>query len=335
MSGVSIIMPVYNTGKYLRETLDCLLAQTYPQWTCICVDDGSTDNSVEIIQEYCDKDNRFRVYTKPNEKSADLARAYGIERADSEWIMYLDSDDIIEPSYIEKMVSRQKETNADVVSPTMIFCRYELEGEIWRLPCAPIRLSDVIDGKDAFRYTIGGWKLAAGGMMYRGTLDEGVYRGPYMCSDEFSSRLILYEAERVAFSDAIYTYRQNRQSTSRRLSSRIWGRVYVDRQLEDFVFDHFSGDEKLLRLAQKGAFFNLVYLTYLYYSSCKYIEAEERQGVKEALQTAYKSIKKERISKYLPSHSKYFMHGYKWFATIAVIYHTAKRILREEPYMCK
>ena len=324
MSDVSIIMPVYNTGKYLRETLDCLLTQTYPQWTCICVDDGSTDDSVEIIQEYRSKDSRFRIYSKPNEKSADLARAYGIERSESEWIMYLDADDIIEPSYIEKMVSRQKETNADVVSPTMIFCRYELEGEIWRLPCTPLRLSDVIDGKDAFRHTIGGWKLAAGGMMYRAKLDEG-----------YSSRLILYKAERVAFSDALYTYRQNRQSTSRRLSTRIWGRVYVDRQLEDFVFDHFSNDERLLSVAQKGSFFNLVYLTYLYYTSRAYIDIDERQGIKEALQKAYYSIKRERMSKYLPNHNKYFMHGYRWFAAVAVVYHTAKKILQEEPYMCK
>ena len=62
----SIIIPVYNVAPYLRECLDSVLAQTYPNWECLCVNDGSTDGSSAILDEYAEKDSRFRVFHKTN-----------------------------------------------------------------------------------------------------------------------------------------------------------------------------------------------------------------------------------------------------------------------------
>lgn len=101
---VSIIVPCYNQAEYLAETLDSVLAQTYPYWECIIVNDGSPDNTEEIALLYCNNDNRFFYFYKNNGGLAD-ARNYGIKKSHGKYILPLDSDDKIAPIYIEKVIN--------------------------------------------------------------------------------------------------------------------------------------------------------------------------------------------------------------------------------------
>jgi glycosyltransferase involved in cell wall biosynthesis len=91
---ISIIVPCYNQAKFLPETLDSLLAQTYNYWECIIVNDGSPDNTHEIAESYCRKDARFRYFYKEN-GGLSSARNAGIYIAKGEFIQFLDSDDLI------------------------------------------------------------------------------------------------------------------------------------------------------------------------------------------------------------------------------------------------
>ena len=88
----SIIIPVYNVAPYLSATLDSVCNQTFKDWECYCVDDGSTDGSSEILDEYARRDSRIKVVHKEN-RGVSSARNTGIEHANGEWIMFLDSDD--------------------------------------------------------------------------------------------------------------------------------------------------------------------------------------------------------------------------------------------------
>ncbi len=92
----SIIVPVYNVAPYLREALDSVLAQTFTDWECLCVDDGSTDGSSAILDEYAAKDARFRVWHKEN-GGVSSARNLGLDNARGEYIGFLDPDDILMP----------------------------------------------------------------------------------------------------------------------------------------------------------------------------------------------------------------------------------------------
>lgn len=96
----SIIIPVYNVEKYLRACLDSVLAQTVGDWEAICVDDGSTDGSGAILDEYAAKDNRFKVFHQKNGGEG-AARNAALEVATAEWLVYLDSDDLLAPWTIE------------------------------------------------------------------------------------------------------------------------------------------------------------------------------------------------------------------------------------------
>ncbi|MCI7555746.1 MAG: glycosyltransferase family 2 protein [Bacteroidales bacterium] len=100
---VSIIVPCYNQAQYLSEALDSVMAQTYPNWECIVVNDGSLDNLDEIARVYCDKDSRIK-YLKQNNQGVSIARNNGISHSQGEYILPLDGDDKIAPTYLEKAV---------------------------------------------------------------------------------------------------------------------------------------------------------------------------------------------------------------------------------------
>jgi glycosyltransferase involved in cell wall biosynthesis len=98
---ISVITPCYNQGEYLSDCLDCLLAQTYSQWECQVIDDGSSDNSLEIAQDYANRDSRIRRASQPNQGPS-AARNNAVALTHGEYILPLDADDMIDPSYIEK-----------------------------------------------------------------------------------------------------------------------------------------------------------------------------------------------------------------------------------------
>ena len=101
---VSIITPLYNGERFLAQTIESVLAQTYTEWEMIIINDGSTDKSEELALSYAEKDSRIKVYSQPNGGSAS-ARNHGIRRAKGRYIALLDSDDLWEPWFIEQQLN--------------------------------------------------------------------------------------------------------------------------------------------------------------------------------------------------------------------------------------
>ena len=114
---ISIIVPVYNTEMYLRRCIDSILAQSFTDFECILVDDGSTDNSALICQEYANSDSRVKYHCQDNAGPA-AARYHGVNKAESTIVMFVDSDDWIENNAIEVFYMKYKETEADMVIST-------------------------------------------------------------------------------------------------------------------------------------------------------------------------------------------------------------------------
>ena len=124
---ISVIVPIFNVESYLRNCLDSLAAQTFPDVEFILIDDGSTDESGIIAEQYAD-DARFRVFHTLNH-GVSWARNYGIEKSRGEWLMFVDADDRVEPDYCRKPYEAAVRNGADLV----IFQRYkEKKGKIYK-----------------------------------------------------------------------------------------------------------------------------------------------------------------------------------------------------------
>ncbi len=112
---ISIIIPVYNVENYLHYAMDSLFRQTYKNFEVILVNDGSTDNSGNLCEEYAQQYDNIFVYHKENGGLSD-ARNFGVENAKTDWIFFLDPDDYIEPFTLELLVELQRKYNVDLIS---------------------------------------------------------------------------------------------------------------------------------------------------------------------------------------------------------------------------
>lgn len=116
---VSIITPCYNGEKYISETIDSVLGQTYPNFEMIVVDDGSKDNSARVVQKYQQKDKRIKLIKQNNAGSA-AARNNGIRHANGQYIALLDADDVWLPNFLEKQIHFMKKN-----STVCVFSSYD------------------------------------------------------------------------------------------------------------------------------------------------------------------------------------------------------------------
>lgn len=114
MDLISIIVPVYNTEKYLDRCIQSILAQTYTNFELLLIDDGSTDSSGAICDSYAEQDSRVRVFHKPN-GGVSSARNMGLDNALGEWIIFCDSDDWIDAEMYEQMYNAAIQNKVDMV----------------------------------------------------------------------------------------------------------------------------------------------------------------------------------------------------------------------------
>ncbi len=114
---VSIIIPTFNRARIIQRTLDSIISQTYKNWECFVVDDGSTDDTKEVIDSYIKQDKRFKYLIRPQDRSkgANACRNYGFEVSKGELINWFDSDDIMHENKIEEQVNLLNESSSNYV----------------------------------------------------------------------------------------------------------------------------------------------------------------------------------------------------------------------------
>lgn len=129
---VSVIVPAYNSEAWIGECLDSVLAQTYLNWECVVVDDGSTDGTYAIAEGYAKQDSRFKCLRQENQGPS-VARNTAVAHSQGDYVLPLDADDMIAPFYIEKAVSRMEERP----DTTLVYGNVQVvgyENYLWQLP---------------------------------------------------------------------------------------------------------------------------------------------------------------------------------------------------------
>ena len=125
---ISIIVPIYNVEKYLRQCLDSIQNQTYQNFECLLINDGSPDNSADICREYLEKDSRFKYFEKEN-GGVSSARNLGIECSGGTYITFIDADDWVDSDYLEVLYNALIDENADISVST--YKRFHMADNCW------------------------------------------------------------------------------------------------------------------------------------------------------------------------------------------------------------
>ena len=212
MGTVSVIIPVYNVEKYLRACVDSVIGQTYPDLQIILVDDGSTDASGQICDEYAGKDSRIQVVHKENGGLSD-ARNAGIPLTEGDFVLYLDSDDYLAPNAIEALMKMQAESGADIVLGNFFYTYpdHEDTAPVW------YRSDTVLDNQQAMEALVDGrLETFAWGKLIRSEIARKyLFPKGKVFEDHFWTHFVFADAEKVALiAQPLVHYRQRDNSIS-------------------------------------------------------------------------------------------------------------------------
>lgn len=220
---ISIAIPVYNTSKYLRKCLESVIKQDYPNLEIVVLNNGSTDDSQSIIEEYAQKDIRIKPYRIEHVETIKESRDNCYKRTSGDWIIPLDSDDAIAESYVQEMWSTHLLHSADmVVSQRVSVDKNGTEYDY--LPADNFNFKTEYSGSEALRRTIKKWEMSVNGaLVTKKNLYNILLSNPNckIYSDEYDSRVLLRNASKVAFSKARYYYTFNPNSVGKKNN---WGR---------------------------------------------------------------------------------------------------------------
>ena len=204
---ISVIVPVYNSEKYLSKTLDCIVAQTLKNIEIICVNDGSTDSSLEILQRYSEQDKRIKIINKEN-GGLSSARNKGIDTAVGQYIGFVDSDDIIPENYYQQLYENAINCNADIVQGRILML-YQENGKIekWTLNNDILQFDSRNSNlnKLLLTYASGCWNK-----IYRKNLFENIrfINGIYWEDNPFNLEISLKANKIISIPDTYYYYVQ-------------------------------------------------------------------------------------------------------------------------------
>lgn len=232
MPKVSVIIPIYNSGQYLSRCLDSVVNQTFSDLEVICVNDGSTDNSGEILGQYAKQDKRIKVINQMN-AGPSAARNVGLKHVSGEYISFIDSDDWIDAEYYECLLNLMEQHNADIVMAGM---RVVNEQDVSDNK-TPNLVTDIFTEK--VKYLPNG---STCDKLFKSWLFENIEFpiGRYY-EDNIVLVKVVYKSKIMVFSNSVsYYYFMNKSGTCRThnqdiLKKREADRLYFAREILNFV----------------------------------------------------------------------------------------------------
>lgn len=249
---VSVIIPTYNRAHLIGETLESIQAQTYQNWECIIVDDGSTDNTAEVLQKFLNSDSRFQYYIRPEnkKKGPNSCRNFGFEKSKGEFINWFDSDDILFEDSIALRIANFNDTLDAVVAKCEIFDS-----------STGLKISEntiLSKGNMIKDYFVGNMTFYVSGPVWRRSFLEKQKelfdeRIRYLDDWDFNLRMI-YQNPNIKFLDLpVFRYRFHEYSLSKQIDNS---------NIEEFKSECLARN-KQLKLIPKAGFKNIQIRTFI------------------------------------------------------------------------
>lgn len=234
---ITVIVPVYNVENYLNKCLDSLINQTYKNLEIIVINDGSTDNSGEICQEYAQKDNRI-IYVEQENGGLSDARNAGLERMTGSYVTFVDSDDWVEPNYVEVLHNKLIGYQADIAignyysyneDEAMYYFHVNSESYYEKLYDNISIFENLYDAKQMKSFSL----ISAWGKLYKSELFDYIRfdKGKLGEDGYINQKLYLLVQKVIYINQGLYAYRQRSGSITKTWTEK-WMHALVDAMSE-------------------------------------------------------------------------------------------------------
>ena len=335
MPQVSVLTAVYNSEKYLRTCLDSLLAQTLSDAEFICIDDGSTDSSLSILQAYAQKDSRFRILHFEENRGMAIARNEALTVATGKYIAMLDSDDWFSPDTLALAVEAIETTPQADCAVMRLILHYDDKGTTEEYPIKTHKKQ--LTGFEAFRMSLD-WSLH--GLYLVRTSIHQAYPFDTSCrlySDDNTTRLHYLHSRRVVMSAAEYHYRKHPESLTTVVSPLRF--LYMDANLSmkrQIQAEAQAGNlgtqaEDTLNFYENHRWLNIVGCYWYYYNHQSHFSHEEQQQIEQKFQNMLSTIEKKRIRPSLKYKLGYYpFKSYQTFVRMENFYFKLRKLLKNE-----
>lgn len=331
MSKVSVLIAVYNAEKYLSECLDSVCSQTLQDIQIICIDDCSTDSSLEILQQYAAKDKRIDVIHLAENGGIAIARNRGLQIAHGEYIMILDSDDWLAPDSIEKAYSSV--TSAEDIDCALFDLAYYHQDKHQIEHYTNRTQQTTFSGEEAFLLSLD-WSLH-GLFLIRSSIHKEF---PYdescrIYSDDNTPRLHYLHSRRVVISEGIYYYRRHADSVTTRVSMHRFDYIEANLSLKRTLLleasrGSFSNQESVLNKYETHRWLNVVDAFWLYYTHKSTFSQAEQLEIEQRIAAMLPTIERHRIPLSIRLKLGYYpFRSYRAFAFVENIYFGLRKLL--------
>jgi glycosyltransferase involved in cell wall biosynthesis len=298
---ITVVIPSYNSAKYIARVIESIQAQTYTDWELICVDDCSADSTPLVVKQYQSQDSRIKLMIEPhNTGGARKPRYDGIRAASGRYVTHIDSDDFVEPDYLAKMLCRMEESKARLILSQLVYCSETEQPDSRRIPAADFDLQQIVSGKEACKLTLGNWRINMAGLLmeadfYRQFIDEVYDADCDSCfNDELDYRKLLLTVSNVAFSDARYYYRQHGASVVHLPVSQFIDRLNEMIPLHTLISSKMD-DPEVLRQINENYLQSLYFAVSTLYEQKKRLSQMEYQDAQRNIDRAYRYMKTQHI----------------------------------------
>ena len=320
MSRVTVLVAAYNAQKYLEECLDSLTGQTLKDIQIVCIDDASTDSTLDILKRYAVSDSRFVILERNENGGQAVARNMGIGVADGDYITMLDADDILSADALEKAVS-VLDGDADTGSVLFRLVYFDSEGK----NPYPMRTDKTEwSGQEAFRLSLD-WSIH-GLYVSRAELFK---RFPYdtscrLYSDDNTTRMHYLHSGKVRVCDGIYYYRQHGESMTNRISALRLDLLEANASMARQLRDAGQGRD-VLAVFEKERWINLTGICGMWLRNK---EIQDRDKAMERFRSVWNDIDKSLLPTLLKLKLGYIpFHSFKLYFLQVQFYFLLRRLL--------
>lgn len=301
---VSIIIPVYNVENYLDKCLDSVINQTYKNLEIVIVNDGSTDNSENIILDYLKKDNRI-VYIKKKNGGLSSARNSGLDKCKGKYVSFVDSDDTLDTKFIKRMVACIEKDHTQIAICNM---RYIFPDNTIKKRTPQIKKREIVTNIQAIKDILVGekFKFHAQNKIYLTQLfndPTNIVRFPVgrIYEDMFTTYKVIFKANQISYiNETLYNYLQNREGSilnTRFNESRFDAFIAIDEINKFLKSENLKLDQEMNNFMVDNVISLVNYIYPIYFEMSRYEKVTYMKRIK-------KFIKLNGLNSYRESRNK-------------------------------